>query len=577
MFEITIVTGEHERKFPIVNTPFIFGRHPNPECPDLVLLDPFVSRQHVELNATTDGRLMVRCLGRSSIKLSTGETLKRDCETTVSLPIEVVVGRSCVRVSPIEAASGFSHAATSYSASVEKGQQDFDVSRFASPDAVSPERLIQWFENLVALQATAAGGEGLFQQAAKAVVELIGLDRCVVLSRDGDDWKVNGEHGHRNPTEVVYSHSVVDLVRSSKKTVFECSDEFSATNSLAGISAFVGSPITDASGNIVACLFGVSRPAAMSTATGVLPIEAQLVQVIAGIVSARISRLDAEAEQVRSQVQLEQFASAALVREMHSNPHWLDATERELTLMFGDIRSFTGITQRLTARQTFALVRDVMDCMTSVIHQHGGFVFNFAGDGIAAMWNAPEPISDHAQCACRAALEIQRQLPQTLRSWTPLVGEAIHVGLGINTGNALIGNSGSKERLKYSPLGHSVNLASRIEGATKYFGVATLITQTTRDQLEEPITIRSHGKISVVGIDGGFRVFEIANGSEMDTDLWNAYKQARELYEGGDTDEARYCAKLILEQFPNDRPTKILAEQIESSDDISTPWRLQSK
>lgn len=577
MIEITIANGENEQKFPIPETPFVLGRSPNPTCPEIFLPDPFVSRRHLELNEVGDGQLTVRCLGSSPIELSTGETIERNCEATVPLPVEIRIGRSGIRATQVSLGLSFLSTPTANVSAAEQNKHAFDVSHFVSAKSVAPDRLIRWFENLVALQGSAGGGKSLFRQAAQAVVELVGLDRCVVLTRDGDQWRVDGEHGEQGASENTFSQSVVRLVRSSKQTVYECSGVLTGTNSLAGVSAFVGSPITNANGDVVGCLFGVRRLEAMSTSTGVLPVEAQLVQVIAGIVSARVSRLAAEAEQVRSQIQLEQFASAALVREMQSNPQWLDATERELTLMFGDIRSFSGITQRLTAHQTFAFVRDVMDCMTAVIHQYGGFVFNFAGDGIAAMWNAPEPTSNHADQACRAAIEIQRRLPSELECWLPLVGGRVDVGLGIHTGDALIGNSGSKERLKYSPLGHAVNLASRVEGATKYLGVSTLITQSTRDQLTGALCTRDLGEISVIGIDHCVRVHELADPSEIDQIRWNAYQQARQLFETGDSVSAANTVKRILSEHPDDTPTKILGEQIEGSAETREPWRLPNK
>jgi adenylate cyclase len=577
MIEVTIVIGGRGRKFPISSTPCVIGRFPNSECPDLVLSDPFVSRRHVELTETDQGQLSVRCLGGSPIELNTGEKIEHDCEAIVDLPVGIRIGRSSLRVSKIDSGLSFLNVPASQFQMTDQTEQTFNVSRFASADSVSPDRLIQWFENLVSLQASAAGAKGLFKQAAKAVVELIGLDRCVVLHRDGDRWTVDVEHGHRHSSETVYSRSVVELVSSSKKTVYDCSGDIAGTNSLMGVSAFVGSPIMDANGEIFACLFGVRRIEGASASTGVLPIEAQLVQVIAGILSARISRLAAEAEQVRSQVQLEQFASAALVREMQSNPHWLDATERELTIMFGDIRNFSGITERLTAHQTFSLVRDVMDCMTEVIHQHGGFIFNFAGDGIAAMWNAPEPRDHHARDACRAALEIQQRLPKTVQSWTPFVGEPVRVGLGINTGKALIGNSGSKDRLKYSPLGHEVNLASRVEGATKYLGAPILITQATLDSVQDSIATRDLGEISVVGIETGVRVHEIADVSEIDREHWKAYENALRLYESGDIHNASLQARQVLTDCPDDTPTRILIKRIDEFSDSGAPWKLPSK
>lgn len=574
MIEITIITEEGEQKFPIQKTPIVIGRNPNPEYPHLVLLDPFVSRSHVQITETSGGLVRVECLGSNPIVSRCGETIRRGKDALLSLPAEIRIGRSVARVAAVGTGVTFLHTPTEQPLAI--GPTNV-ASRFAIDDAVAPDRLIGWFENLIALQASATGIDGLYRQAAKAVVELIGLDRCVVLIRSEEDWTVQFEHGQHRTDEIVFSHSVVDHVVRSGQTVFDSSLPLSAVNSLTGICAFVGSPIKDAQSEIIACLFGARRLAEDSPSPGVLPIEAQLVQVIAGIVSMRISRWAAEADQVRTQVQLEQFAPPALVREMQSNPHWLDANQRELTLMFGDIRGFSAISERLTAHQTFALVRDVMDCMTEVIHRHGGFIINYAGDGIAAMWNAPEPDADHASDACTAAIEIQHQLPTELHKWTSVVGQPVRVGLGINTGDALIGNSGSKHRMKYSPLGHAVNLASRIEGATKYLGVSILITQATHDRIHGEFETRNLGEVSVIGIDASVRVHQLAVDPPVDRVHWPAYEYALRHYEQGDMIGAMELANQVMTEHPNDLPTSILIQRIQESDGVARSWTLPSK
>ena len=125
------------------------------------------------------------------------------------------------------------------------------------------------------------------------------------------------------------------------------------------------------------------------------------------------------------------------------------------------------------------------------------------------MWNAPVAQPDHAARACRAALAMIGELPGLNERWAGRIGAPLALGIGVNTGAALVGNTGSRRRLKYGPLGNTVNLASRVEGATKQLGVPVLITGGTRGRLAAPFATRRLCRVRVVGIDAPVELFEL--------------------------------------------------------------------
>src|SRR5262249_53518498 len=155
-----------------------------------------------------------------------------------------------------------------------------------------------------------------------------------------------------------------------------------------------------------------------------------------------------------------------LARELERNPDLLEGRDQEVTILVSDLRGYTSISQRLGAATTCRLVRDMMERLSGKIAEHHGVIVDYAGDGILAMWNAPVAQPDHAARACRAALAMQAELPALNAAWQPVVGSPLVLGVGVNSGMAQVGNTGSSRKFKYGPHGHTVNLASRVQDAT---------------------------------------------------------------------------------------------------------------
>jgi adenylate cyclase len=182
------------------------------------------------------------------------------------------------------------------------------------------------------------------------------------------------------------------------------------------------------------------------------------------------------------------FVSPAVVERLSSSRSRLvlGGESRDLTLLFCDLRDFTSLSEGLSAEQLTTFMNDYLTPMTDVILEHDGTIDKYMGDAVMAFWNAPLDDAQHARSACCAALAMRAALDQ-FNEYRREVDAALgrrelvaRFGIGINTGLCSVGNLGSVRRFDYSAIGDPVNVASRLEGLTKYYGVDILATQETR-------------------------------------------------------------------------------------------------
>lgn len=169
------------------------------------------------------------------------------------------------------------------------------------------------------------------------------------------------------------------------------------------------------------------------------------------------------------------YLSPTLVERLSEDPEGLKlgGEDRELTILFSDIRGFTTLSESLTPTELTALLNGFLTPMTDVLLEREATIDKYIGDAIMAFWNAPLDIEDHAKKACGASLAMIAALEALNRQQ----GTSLKIGIGLNTGMACVGNLGSDQRFSYSCLGDSVNLASRVEGMTKLYDVAILVTE----------------------------------------------------------------------------------------------------
>lgn len=177
-----------------------------------------------------------------------------------------------------------------------------------------------------------------------------------------------------------------------------------------------------------------------------------------------------------------QYVPPELVDEMAQDPgaYSLAGENREMTVLFSDVRGFTTISEGLGPTQLTELMNDFLTPMTKVIHAHRGTIDKYIGDAIMAFWGAPLADPQHAHRAVQAAMDMVAQLHALEEHFKAKGWPSIQIGIGVNTGDMTVGNMGSEFRLAYTVMGDAVNLGSRLEGLTKTYGVSIIVSEFTR-------------------------------------------------------------------------------------------------
>jgi adenylate cyclase len=312
-------------------------------------------------------------------------------------------------------------------------------------------------------------------------------------------------------------------------------------------------------------------------------LEALLVELIASGVAAGLARIEQERVAVAARVQFEQFFTSELARRLEEDPKMLDGKEAEVTVLFSDIRGFSRISEKLGPEKTVAWVRDVMGALSDCVIAHQGVVVDYIGDELMAMWGAPVEHPHHAALACRAAIDMLAVVPNLDRKWRKELGEEMGLGIGINSGVARVGNTGTHRKFKYTPLGGAVNLANRVQGVTKQIKSPLLITGATAAALDENFATRRLCRTRVVNISEPIDLFELSaqTGPEW-LALKAPYEEALAAFEKGDFFLAARILGNLLESHPTDGPTLILLSRAVAAlahpdEPFSPIWELREK
>lgn len=182
---------------------------------------------------------------------------------------------------------------------------------------------------------------------------------------------------------------------------------------------------------------------------------------------------------------------------------------KEVTLLFSDIQGFTSISEEISAEKLVNYLSEYFEEMNTVISNTNGTIDKFIGDAIMAFWGAPLADRHHAFNACRAALLMQKRLDELNRLWKIEGRPIFYTRMGIHTGNVIIGNIGSSERMNYTAIGDSVNLCSRLEGLNKFYGTRIIASETVYDHWKDHFLFRPLDKITVKGKSKAVNVFEL--------------------------------------------------------------------
>jgi adenylate cyclase len=207
------------------------------------------------------------------------------------------------------------------------------------------------------------------------------------------------------------------------------------------------------------------------------------------------------AQEQREKRRLSRFFSPAVVSEIvrAKDDSRLGASRRRMTVLFSDIRGFTSMSEKMPPEEVVTFLREYLTVMTEAVFKHGGTVDKYIGDAIMALYNVPFEQPDHALRAVRTALEFQERLRPLAERFEARYGGTLACGVGIHTGDAVVGTIGSEQRLEYTAIGDTVNLGSRLESLTKDFNVPIIISEATYVEVRDHFSARDLGEVAVKG------------------------------------------------------------------------------
>ena len=487
-----------------------FGRGPQRTVQRVMLEDIYVSRDQLLIEELEDNRVQVENLSQKrAIGLNDGTVVQAGGKSILALPVFFVIGETRIAIEreAIEDINKATLQTIAEPAPRGPGAAAAPARLLDLGDAPPPEKLASWMERVLTLQQSAADTPEFLKQTARAVVEMIGLDVGMVILRKGDEWTVAAGHAADDRASMRYSRTLVSHVVKERRTFFQDLEALAEQAvSLQTVDAVVVSPIFGIQDEVVGILYA-ARNRAVRGRIGIRPLEAQIVQLLAAAVSSNLTRAAATSAAFR--IQFEQFFSSELVRELERNPNLLEGRNQEVTILVSDLRGFTEMSERLGADNTCKIIRDLMEHLTERIVDQGGVIVDYAGDGILAMWNAPVTQPDHGLRACRAAQAMQGEMAGLNARWRQTIGAPLHLGIGINSGQAQVGNTGCSRKFKYGPHGHTVNLAARVQDATKRLGVPILITASVRAKVLDFFPLSEAARVPLAGVTEEVVLYEL--------------------------------------------------------------------
>ena len=257
------------------------------------------------------------------------------------------------------------------------------------------------------------------------------------------------------------------------------------------------------------------------------------------------------------------YVSKELLNEIISKRYELKlgGTKRTVTIFFSDIRGFTSISEKLSPEELVSFVNEYLTDMTKIILEYKGTVDKFIGDAIMAFWNAPLDEKDHAELACKSAIEQYKKLEELKKKFANRNLPHIEIGCGINTGEAIIGNVGSEDRFDYTALGDNVNLASRLESLTKLYGVDIIISESTYKIVKDKFKCRKLDNVKVKGKKIPITIYELF--VDYDDKFADQFEKSLELYFNSKFKEAIKEFEKALDIKTDDESCKLFIDRCE--------------
>eukprot|EP01119_Soliformovum_irregulare_P001512 TRINITY_DN11210_c0_g1_i1.p1 TRINITY_DN11210_c0_g1~~TRINITY_DN11210_c0_g1_i1.p1 ORF type:complete len:393 (+),score=125.43 TRINITY_DN11210_c0_g1_i1:67-1179(+) len=262
---------------------------------------------------------------------------------------------------------------------------------------------------------------------------------------------------------------------------------------------------------------------------------------------------------------LSRYMSPALAEQvMKEGGDRLGGVHVTVTTLFVDIRNFTAISEAMDAEEVVKMLNEYFEHMVNAVLEEDGVLDKYIGDAVMAVFGIPYAREDDAIRACNAALHMLRNLEIFNKRRNELAQPMVKVGIGINTGRVLSGNIGSDKRMEYTVIGDGVNIASRLEGVTKQYGVKTLISEYTKAAIGDLFMTREIDSITVVGKVKPIRIYELLLGEKEEpstkTSILEPYAKALQAYREMRWDDAIELFQMCFD-VAGDVPSRVLLER----------------
>lgn len=379
------------------------------------------------------------------------------------------------------------------------------------------QRRLQALESLKIMDSLP---EESYDRLVHLAVELLDIPICYIAFLDEKRLWFKSLYGLKEKQTPRYITFCNETIKKNEPLVIKDTylDERFAQNpyvqEVPFIRFYAGVPLTDPDGyNVGTFCLADTQPKDME------PKQMALLLKLANIAKDQLTLRHANQllEKIKKQLELRNkfirktfsfYMSDEVVNTILESPsNKLGGNETKITILFSDLRNFTPLSEQQPAEQLVALLNTYFTKMVNVIEKHKGTVDSFIGDAVMVMFGAPYSTGDDSLRAINCALEMQRELTKLNRTNKKLGLPHLEMGVGINTGTAVVGNMGSKKRMQYSAIGSSVNLSSRIQGLS--LGGQILISEATYLEVAEHIEIKGHLRVKVKGIESPITIYDV--------------------------------------------------------------------
>ena len=294
--------------------------------------------------------------------------------------------------------------------------------------------------------------------------------------------------------------------------------------------------------------------------------------VLSGFFSLGFEYFLERLEKLRTRRTLERYVSKNLVTEILENPDSYYSSLRgvrvPVTILFSDLIGFTTLAEKADPEALVTQLNEYLSGMTSVIFSNGGTLDKFIGDAIMAVWGNVRSLgtAQDAKSCARAALGMRQALSQLNQAWREQGRMGLGMGVGVNHGEVIVGNIGSQDRMDPTVIGDAVNLASRLEGLTRIYGVDMLVGASAAELVRDEVYLRSVARVQVKGKTKPVDVFTFvaARGEEADSEFlkWlETYEEALEKFRARDFTDAKILFSRFLEFYPDDLLAKMYLQR----------------